>query len=96
MEARAFLQRSGQVIPHSLIFTRATLCYELWPMPVRPSPRHIGLSNIDRRNLSSTRSNTEPSSVDNSELQRSTAAVHRSDRQALSTARFRRAGELAT
>jgi len=63
---------------------------------VCPSPRHIGLSNIDRRNLSSTRSKTEPSSVDNSELQRSTAAVHRSDRQALSTARFRRAGELAT
>jgi len=35
--------------------------------------------------------------VDNtSELRRSTAVVYRSDRQALSTARFRRAGQLAT
>jgi len=35
--------------------------------------------------------------VDNtSELRRSTAVVYHSDRQALSTARFRRAGQLAT
>jgi len=35
--------------------------------------------------------------VDNtSELRRSTAAVYRTDRQALSTARFSRAGQLAT